>query len=125
MDDVQDRLTESSKECLEAYSAWENDKKNDEKRERFMASIHELRKVTSRLEIELAISERNEQAKKPIPIPPHRSKNKKGGDDDLPDFIKNNGKDDNGGPKGGKKPSRSKSSNTGGSRRKKSDNNDG
>jgi hypothetical protein len=35
--------------------------------------VHELRKVTSRIEIELAISDRNNSSLKPMPIPPHRS----------------------------------------------------
>lgn len=123
MEEIQKRFAETSKECMEAYEAWDSDKKTGEKRERLMAAIHELRKVTSRLEIELAISERNEQAKKPIPIPPHRSSRKKKGDNgdgnnDLPDFIKN-GDDNNG---GSKKP-RGKSSGSGNKRPKKPDNN--
>jgi hypothetical protein len=44
-----------------------------------MEAVHELRKVAARLEIEMAISERNEVASKPIPIPSHRANKKKDG----------------------------------------------
>lgn len=103
---IQERMTESSKACLESFKDWETNKKDTEKRETLLAAVHELRKVSSRIEIEVALSERDEQARKNIPIPAHRShKNNKskdasaeddsnegndddGDDDALPSFIK-------------------------------------
>ncbi len=72
-DDIQTRLKETSQNCLDAYLSW-NEKKQDPKAQELLhAAIHELRKVSSRLEIELAISEREKITSKPIPIPAHRS----------------------------------------------------
>ena len=79
MEDIQTRLKEASKNCLEAYVAWEGQKKDSKAQEELHSAIHELRKVSSRLEIELAISERDQMTSKPIPIPSHRA-NSKGGD---------------------------------------------
>lgn len=84
MNEIQQRLQDTSQICLEAYGAWQS-KKNDVKaQEDLHSAIHELRKVSSRLEIELAISERDEFTSKPLPIPPHRSSkvNKGKSDDD-------------------------------------------
>ena len=101
---VPERLKETSENCLTAYSSWAEDRKNADKRGIMAEAVHELRKVASRLEIEMAISERDEQSKKPIPIPNHRAskqrnnnnnghRNNKPGnvgtkpENDLPDFI--------------------------------------
>lgn len=72
MDEIEKRLKETSEACFSLYESWLKDKKNADAREALQDSIHELRKVASRLEIELAVSDRDEMAKKPIPIPPHR-----------------------------------------------------
>lgn len=72
MDEIEKRLRETSENCFKSYEAWRKDQKSGEVRESLQDAIHELRKVASRLEIELAVSERNEMAQKPIPIPPHR-----------------------------------------------------
>jgi len=72
MDDIETRLKETSEQCFTCFSVWQKDKKSVENREALQDSIHELRKVASRLEIELALSDRTELAKKPIPIPTHR-----------------------------------------------------
>lgn len=88
MEDVQTRLQETSKNCLQAYDAWISGKKNAPARESLMTAIHELRKVASRLEIELAVSERNEMTSRPLPIPAHRASLENGNrnmdDDDGP-----------------------------------------
>jgi len=73
MDDIQTRLQETSKNCLQAHEDWVSAKKDSASREKLLAAIHELRKVASRLEIELAVSERNEMTSKPLPIPSHRA----------------------------------------------------
>ncbi len=77
--DIQTRLKKTSQDCLDAHSIWEKDKKDQKSQEGLHASIHELRKVSSRLEIELAVSEREKITSKPLPIPSHRS-TAKGGD---------------------------------------------
>lgn len=77
MDDIQTRLQETSQSCLEAYTAWIEDKKNSKAQEGLSSAIHELRKVSSRIEIELAISEREQITSKPLPIPSHRANNRK------------------------------------------------
>ncbi len=75
MDDIQTRLQETSKNCLEAYAAWVGKKQDRKAQEDLHAAIHELRKVSSRLEIELAVSERDQMTAKPLPIPAHKSMN--------------------------------------------------
>lgn len=71
MDTIEERLHDTSKTCFDCYEVWSKDKKNPDARSKLHEAIHELRKVASRLEIELAANERSE-AQKPIPIPPHR-----------------------------------------------------
>jgi hypothetical protein len=84
-DEIAKRLKDSSESCIKHYEAWRKDQKSGEAREALREAIHELRKVGARLEIEMAVSERDEMAAKPIPIPPHRAsrrqKSGKGGDD--------------------------------------------
>ncbi len=78
MDEIQTRLQETSQNCLTAYNEWVEKKQDSKAQEGLGAAIHELRKVSSRLEIELAISERDQMTSKPLPIPAHRANNKKG-----------------------------------------------
>lgn len=100
-DDIAKRLREATDACLKAYEEWSGDRKKGEVREALMESVHELRKVAARLEIEIAISERDQMASKPIPIPPHRSKKRS--------QENNNGGGGNGGPEiEQKKPRRQK-----------------
>lgn len=81
MDEIENRLRETSDNCFKSYELWRKDQKNGQVRESLQDAIHELRKVASRLEIELAVSERNEMAQKPIPIPPHRDAKHRSGND--------------------------------------------
>lgn len=76
MSEIKERLQESAKNCIARYEAWEEKKSDSEKREELQEAIHELRKVGSRLEIEIAISERENISSKPIAIPQHRSQSK-------------------------------------------------
>lgn len=76
MEDIDKRLNETSAACAKALESWSKDKKDKKAREELQESVHELRKVASRLEIELAISERDEMSQKPIPIPAHRDSNR-------------------------------------------------
>ena len=79
-DDISKRLKETASQCGEALDAWLKDKKDNKTRSALQEAVHELRKVSSRLEIELAISERDEMTQKPIPIPSHRDSHKRVGD---------------------------------------------
>ena len=72
MDELTTRLKNTSDECLKSYELWSQDKKKSDAREPLQDAVHELRKVAARLEIELAVSERDENGK-PMPIPGHRS----------------------------------------------------
>jgi hypothetical protein len=92
MDEVEQRLREASDNCIKAYETWGKSRKNLEAREALQEAVHELRKVAARLEIEVAVSERDEMAQRPIPIPPHRSSRRRPGEgNDLPDFILDRG----------------------------------
>lgn len=82
MDEIKKRLQETADKCLSCYEAWNKDQKDAPAREALIEAIHEIRKVASRLEIELAISERDEMAQKPIPIPPHRDAHRRSHDSD-------------------------------------------
>jgi hypothetical protein len=73
MDEIEQRLRESTDACIKSYESWRSKEKDGAAREALQEAVHELRKVASRLEIEMAVSERNEMAGKPLPIPPHRS----------------------------------------------------
>ncbi len=97
MEDIENRLKEATNNCLAAHGEWSKDKKESKTREALMEAVHELRKVAARLEIEIAISERDEMASKPIPIPSHRSNKRK---------PKDSGDDNRGnaGPEADKKP---------------------
>lgn len=80
MSELKLRLQNASSACIEAYEAWRNDMKDDAAREKLMDTVHELRKVSSRLEIEIALNDRKNTNAKRIPIPEHKSKmdNRKG-----------------------------------------------
>ena len=90
MDEVVKRLKETSENCIQSYEAWTQKSSDDTIREELQAHIHELRKVASRLEIEIAMSERDQMKSKRIPIPPHRSSKQNGkGDHGQNDSIAN------------------------------------
>lgn len=87
MDDIQKRLTETAKKTLDSYEAWSKGKSNGDAREALNEAVHELRKVASRVEIEMAVSEREEQSRNRIPIPPHRSKKPAGAQKNLNEIV--------------------------------------
>lgn len=92
MDEIEQRLRTATDTCISCYGAWRKDQKDGGVREKLLEAMHELRKVTARLEIEIAISERDEIAARPIPIPPHRSFRKQhGGGHDEGDYDDNIG----------------------------------
>ena len=102
MDDIEKRLRESTDACIKSFEAWTKANKSLESREALMETMHEVRKVVARLEIEIAISERDRLGARPIPIPPHRSQRKRGGEggDESADFG-NELPDDDAGFQGG------------------------
>ncbi|MAM34771.1 MAG: hypothetical protein CMH28_06825 [Micavibrio sp.] len=113
-DDIKQRLKDTSENCLKTYEAWADSRKDQALRESLQEAVHELRKVTARLEIEIAVSERKETKQKPLPIPPHRSSKRRSGNNDdgnneLPSFISgdnNDNGDDKKNNKGGKSSGR-------------------
>jgi len=72
-DTIEDRLKETSAICLETYVAWSKDKKDTSAYQSLHSAVHELRKVASRLEIELASSERDSAPRKNIKPPQHKT----------------------------------------------------
>lgn len=73
MDEILTRLQETAQVCAKTYEEWRNKKNDTKAQESLHNAIHELRKVASRLEIELAVRERQDLTSKPIPIPSHKS----------------------------------------------------
>jgi hypothetical protein len=80
MEEIEKRLRESTDACIKGFEAWVKANKSLESRESLMEAMHDVRKVVARLEIEIAISERERLGSRPIPIPPHRSQRKRGGE---------------------------------------------
>ena len=87
MDEIETRLRDTAENCQKAYGVWSKSKRDVAAREAMAEAIHELRKVGVRLEIELGASERAEMTQRPIPVPPHRSAQRRTHDDGLPQFI--------------------------------------
>lgn len=92
MDEIEQRLKDTAEATILAYEVWGKSKKNAEARERLQEAVHELRKVAARLEIEVAVSERDEMTQRPIPVPPHRASRSRYVEtgNELPDFITDN-----------------------------------
>ncbi len=91
MDDATNaRLRGAADECIAAYDRWTKSKKDLNARENLMEALHELRKVASRLEIEVAVSERDEMTQRPIPIPPHRASQIRPGSEQSGDMGSSN-----------------------------------
>lgn len=88
MEETAQRLRQAADNCVKAYETWTASRKNLAAREALQDAVHELRRVSARLEIEVAASERDEMTQRQIPIPPHRSARRRPGEGgDLPDFI--------------------------------------
>lgn len=98
MSDVLERLKEAAGSCQKQYEAWEKNASDNKSREELQESLHELRKVAARIEIEIAIHERGEQANRPIPIPAHRANRKahkdSGGSNNILENNDNGGQQD-------------------------------
>lgn len=70
---IETRLQNTATRCVKSYTAWQAKKTNIEAREALMEAVHELRKAAARIEVEVAVSERDENAVRPLPAPPHRA----------------------------------------------------
>lgn len=90
MDEIEQRLRTGADACIKSYEVWRSKEKDSSAREALLEAVHELRKVASRLEIEMAVSERNEMAGKPLPIPPHRSSRRPRGPGEAGDDADDN-----------------------------------
>jgi hypothetical protein len=82
MEEIEKRLRESTDACIKSFENWVKQNKNLESRESLMEAMHEVRKVIARVEIEIAISERDRLGSRPLPIPPHRSSRKSQGSEE-------------------------------------------
>lgn len=93
--DTKTRFETTSKTCYDAYAAWLANQKDNAARTTLSESIHELRKVLSRLEIEVAVSERKDSRQKPLSAPSHRNAGRPQhqNDDDNSDDDGDNGDD--------------------------------
>ena len=80
MEEIEKRLRETTDACIKSFENWVKESKSLEAREGLMEAMHDVRKVVSRVEIEIAISERDRLGSRPIPIPAHRSQRKRPGE---------------------------------------------
>lgn len=71
---VEQRLQESAAECLSSLSKWKANLKDDDAKQALLGSVHELRKVCARIEVDVAMNDRTNTNSKHIPIPEHKSK---------------------------------------------------
>ena len=94
MDEVGKRLHDAAEKCIKSYEAWQTDKKDQPARESLNESLHELRRATAALEIDMIREERLAGGNRPMPTPVHRSARKQ--DDDT-----GNGANDDIGNRGG------------------------
>ena len=73
MDEIKQRIKDAADNCLKAYEAWRGKSSDHALREALMEAVHEWRKVGARMEIELAVADRQQNPNDPIPIPSHRA----------------------------------------------------
>lgn len=73
MEEIQQRLKDATDQSMKTLATWASNRQSIEARESLLEAIHELRKVSARLEIEIATSERAEVSQRALPIPGHRS----------------------------------------------------
>ncbi|HEY8964402.1 MAG TPA: hypothetical protein VIN59_08090 [Alphaproteobacteria bacterium] len=73
MEDITQRLKDACEACTKTYTAWRAKSSDHTAREALMEAVHELRKVAARLEIDLAVADRQQNPNDPIPIPSHRA----------------------------------------------------
>ena len=89
MGDIEKRLHDTSEHCYNCYDAWSKDEQDLNARENLQEAIHELRKVASRLDIELAVSASKQRTQPPLDIPPHRDSQSRSAEDTRGDDSNN------------------------------------
>ncbi len=98
MDEVSKRLQDAVERCIKSYTAWQTDKKDGSARESLNECLHELRRATAALEIDMIREERISGGVRPIHTPGHRSSMRKEEDfGNTNDDIGNRGDEGNGG----------------------------
>ena len=85
MEEIQQRLKDAADQSMKALAAWATNKQNAGARESLLEAVHELRKVSARLEIEIATSEREDSSGRSLPIPSHRSHQRRGPQENMGD----------------------------------------
>ena len=70
------RMDAAAKACADAYRAWKGGGEGAGM-QTLADSLHELRRVLARMEIEMSASRREEHAARPIPIPGHRAQTRR------------------------------------------------
>lgn len=102
MDEVGKRLHDAAEKCIKSYEAWQADKKDQPARESLNESLHELRRATAALEIDMIREERMAGGNRPMPTPTHRSARKQDEDfGNANDDIGNRGGGNDEGSHGG------------------------
>lgn len=56
-DSIKERITNAADACIKAHAAWDGNEQDKAARNALLEAIHELRRVTARLEIDIAHSE--------------------------------------------------------------------
>ncbi|HAU28854.1 MAG TPA: hypothetical protein DCW68_01930 [Rhodospirillaceae bacterium] len=76
LQDTATRLSLSTQNLMQSYDAWAENMENMENMRSLSDAMRNLRRVTSRIEIEMAamaVAEPDEDAMRPIPVPLHRA----------------------------------------------------
>ncbi len=117
MDEVSKRLQDTVDKCIKSYTAWQADKKDGSARESLNESLHELRRATAALEIDMIREERMSGGVRPINTPGHRSSTRKDEDfGNANDDIGNRGGDEGHGNGGSERADRGPRRHAGGHR---------
>lgn len=101
MDEVGKRLHEAAEKCIKSYEAWQADKKNLPARESLNETLHELRRATAALEIDMIREERLSGSARPMPTPGHRAMRGRGDEDEGGNANDDIGNRGGGGDEGG------------------------
>lgn len=71
--DTGKRMADCGAACVAAWQAWQGKRRDTQARETLANAVHDLRRALARLEIDMAVSERENMTQRPLPIPAHRS----------------------------------------------------
>ncbi len=105
MDEINKRLSDAAQKCMASYDSWRKDQSAAEVREALNEALHELRRATAALEIEMIRQERATPGGRNIPTPGHRAMRRReggeGGGEDDSEQGDNIGNRDDGNHQGG------------------------